>query len=622
MMGNNITKTAKSAFTLAEMMVVLLIMSIILAAMAPVMTTRMSSEKSSENTSPWRWVESRKNLDAYLRGNLDNQRAIIGDNTIATDGTENARLIIKTSDSVKIPIMFKDKDDNRFELKISNNIIGLGKNVLSKTNSGVYSLAIGNEALATNIGYPQNVALGHFAAQNVSSSNNIAIGYQALQGSAPSADSTATSTGSNNIAIGSAALVSNSTGNNNIAIGDRSLYSSTSGYYNTAVGHSALYSNTIGSNNSAFGFLALNSNTTGSGNIALGNQTLKSNTTGSNNSALGYFALNSNKTGYYNTAIGYQTLSKNDHDSSVKNSGYWNTAVGHQALQENTLGSHNTAIGTQAMWDNTTGSFNTALGVGALYRNKTGTNNVALGFGALSQIVLGDSNTAVGQGALGNLKDNDKDYSNWNTAVGSYSLSSLTKGYGNIAVGVGACGKLTYGVYTICIGDNSGPAEGSAAATDGKRRLYIGDFITAERNDVIDFRNLTDITLNGVSYRSTSSDRRLKNIGKEYTSSLDKIRRIKPFNFTFKKDKNKTPHVGVIAQDLQKIFPDAVQKDSNGYLTIRQEDMFYAVINAIKELDAKIMQLIETLKQVQRDIYALRQENSEIKKRLDALEKK
>ena len=84
-----------------------------------------------------------------------------------------------------------------------------------------------------------------------------------------------------------------------------------------------------------------------------------------------------------------------------------------------------------------------------------------------------------------------------------------------------------------------------------------------------------------------SSDKRLKYIGKKYTSGLDKINQIEVFNYTFKKDKTKTPHVGVIAQDLQKIFPNAVKKARNGFLTIRMEDMFYAMINAIKELDLK-----------------------------------
>ena len=83
------------------------------------------------------------------------------------------------------------------------------------------------------------------------------------------------------------------------------------------------------------------------------------------------------------------------------------------------------------------------------------------------------------------------------------------------------------------------------------------------------------------------SDRRLKYMGKESTSGLDKIKQLKVFNYTFKKDKTKTPHVGVIAQDLQKVFPDAVKKGTDGFLSIRFEDMFYAMINAIKELDLK-----------------------------------
>ena len=85
----------------------------------------------------------------------------------------------------------------------------------------------------------------------------------------------------------------------------------------------------------------------------------------------------------------------------------------------------------------------------------------------------------------------------------------------------------------------------------------------------------------------SSSDRRLKYVGKESSAGLDKIRQLKVFNYTFKKDEKKTPHVGVIAQDLQKVFPDAVKKGVDGFLTIRMEDMFYAVINAIKELDIK-----------------------------------
>ena len=491
------------------MMVVLLIMSIILAAMAPVMTTRMSSEKSSENTSPWRWVQGRKNLDAYLRGNLDNQRAIIGDNTIATDGTENARLIIKTSDSVSIPMMFKDKDDNKAVLTITSKSIGLGRDVLKNDSNG------------------NNLAIGHEAARNISSENNIAIGYYALRGSEPNDSGTATSTGNNNIAIGNGALRHNSTGQSNVAIG----------------------------------YQALKSNTTGTGNIALG-----------------YSALNSSETASYNTAIGYQ------------------------ALESNTTGGSNTALGAYALKSNTTGIGNTAIGAYALNSNTEGFNNTALGFAACA-FVLGSNKTCIG---------------NWSGPAEGSTLAASDNSdrvifLGDINTTVYIPGRLVVGGQAY-IGDNLkySPSlyvgmKHNDDSTIRMRRIEMRGILGGSNND----NNLF-----GNGYASAIySDRRLKNIGKEYTSSLDKIRRIKPLNFTFKKDKNKTPHVGVIAQDLQKIFPDAVQKDSNGYLTIRQEDMFYAVINAIKELDAKITALINKETAKDRKI-------KELEKRIELLEKK
>ena len=68
------------------------------------------------------------------------------------------------------------------------------------------------------------------------------------------------------------------------------------------------------------------------------------------------------------------------------------------------------------------------------------------------------------------------------------------------------------------------------------------------------------------------------------------------YNFTFKEDKKKTPLVGVMAQDLQKVFPDAVTKNKNGYLMIRKEDMFYAMVNSIKQLDKIVQGLVNQLK--------------------------
>ena len=131
-------------------------------------------------------------------------------------------------------------------------------------------------------------------------------------------------------------------------------------------------------------------------------------------------------------------------------------------------------------------------------------------------------------------------------------------------------------------------------------------------------------------YKGVSlSDRRLKNVGEKYTAGLDELKKLDFYHYTFKKDEAKTPMVGVMAQDLQKVFPDAVTKGDDGYLRIRLEDMFYAVINAVKELDNKISEIVAditsiktTIKSQQETIDSLQKENAELKEEIKSIEKR
>ena len=77
--------------------------------------------------------------------------------------------------------------------------------------------------------------------------------------------------------------------------------------------------------------------------------------------------------------------------------------------------------------------------------------------------------------------------------------------------------------------------------------------------------------------------------------------------------------MGVIAQDLRKIFPNSVTKDENGYLNIRWDEMFYASINAIKELDKKIIALAKRATTVESQIAQLEDENNSLKLQVENL---
>ncbi|OLE96641.1 MAG: hypothetical protein AUG75_18010 [Cyanobacteria bacterium 13_1_20CM_4_61_6] len=110
---------------------------------------------------------------------------------------------------------------------------------------------------------------------------------------------------SNNTTLGEDALLDLTTGTDNTALGFNALLSDTTGTHNTAVGSSALYANQ-GSNNCAIGAAALGANTTNSGsnNTAVGMDALFLNS-GSNNTAIGASAGDSIQAGNDNIFIGF-----------------------------------------------------------------------------------------------------------------------------------------------------------------------------------------------------------------------------------------------------------------------------------------------------------------------------
>lgn len=116
--------------------------------------------------------------------------------------------------------------------------------------------------------------------------------------------------------------------------------------------------------------------------------------------------------------------------------------------------------------------------------------------------------------------------------------------------------------------------------------------------------NWRRISKGNCSYVDTSidnkliySDIRLKNVSETFSGGLEELNKLKFYHFTFKNDKDKKPQVGIMAQDLQKVFPNAVTKNKDGWLQIRWDEMFYSAINAIKELNDKVIALSEKLQE-------------------------
>ena len=394
-----------------------------------------------------------------------------------------------------------------------------------------------------------------------------------------------------NLSLGSHTLTNLTTGNNNIAIGPAALFKNTKGGYNTASGQGALNQNTEGHYNTASGYRALYSNTMGIHNTASGASALLKNTTGHYNTASGAHALLSNTTGNYNTAIGPAALLKNT-------TGHHNTASGYRALLSNTTGHHNTASGYKALFKNK-GKENTAIGASALEKNNTGYWNAAVGFHALWKNTSGVNNTGLGAAAL-----RDNTTGKWNTGLG-FRAGAKNNGSGNIFIGHEAGYNNSY----RNVSNKLLIANGKQSAN----LLISGDFATHEVN------------INGNLHATgnvTTSDGRLKKDIQPLTHALDAILKLQGKTYRWKEDTtfaNKAD-IGLIAQEVEKIFPELVAENEQGYKGIAYSKLTAVLIEAIKEQQG---QMTEREARFTAQITTLEKENTLLKtimaEQMDAL---
>lgn len=81
-----------------------------------------------------------------------------------------------------------------------------------------------------------------------------------------------------------------------------------------------------------------------------------------------------------------------------------------------------------------------------------------------------------------------------------------------------------------------------------------------------------------------TSDKRLKKFDGDIDVNLDDIKKIKKTYFHYKKDKNKQQHIGVSAQEIEKLYPQIVNVNSDGYLAVDYSKLSVIALKAIDVL--------------------------------------
>ncbi len=609
-----------SGFSLMEMMIVLTIIAIVAAASAPMVNKKMVVSQSNENI--WSRAQDRNSIFFNDDGANNSASSVrIGSRSLPW-GSQNPRLYIRnragiphmefsTTGGLNNPIirLYAGNNENiwfatgnpadgvrdsvalGFGARATNLGVTIGANANSgNNNASVGSVVIGNAARNRDDS-PDSVVIGNMA--NAGTISNSAFGAISI-GSQASANNTrsiaigrlAEATGANSIAIGSSG--DDSEPSRSKAFGDSSI----------AIGPSSVIANNQDS-------IAIGKNVTVSSNKSIA------------------IANDSERT---------TTIDENADDSIL---------IGSGATVENGA-NDSIVIGAQAL-SRDPNSIVIGAGAGAKENtNHASDNLIAIGAGA-GQYVVGCNKICIGNNS-GPSKNMMYDLNSNETIYIGSAPKNLYKKTDIKPI------SHTDAVLEIVNKDGSKVFDSEKKGTkrncymDGPTvyingnlnvRGYIGAMLADDRGDESDTWSLLSVNnstndneavkikqeVNKTQLIQEMSDRRLKNVGKAFVGGLAELKKLDLYNYTFKDDKDKTPRVGVMAQDLQKIFPDAVFKGDDGFLRIRMEDMFYAVINAVKELDLRISSNSKKIEELEKQNQELLKQNEELFKRIEALEK-
>jgi hypothetical protein len=269
--------------------------------------------------------------------------------------------------------------------------------------------------------------------------------------------------------------------------------------------------------------------------------------------------------GCANTAAGFSALNRNT-------TGYGSTATGAGTLYANTTGAYNTAAGILAMFTNTTGAFNVATGANALASNTTGNGNVATGYFALFSNTTGASNVADGPTAL-----EANTTGNFNTAIGFSAGQGLTTGSNNVYVGFGAKAVSGADNYVTVIGG------ANPAAT-----AYVAGITNAHVTGAQVY-----VTANGQLGVLASAERYKTNIA-ALGSTSERLAQLRPVSFHLKTDPNGAVQYGLIAEEVDKVYPELVIRDTEGKIQgVRYDELAPILLNEMQREHAQLTAKID-----------------------------
>ncbi len=478
-------------------------------------------------------------------------------------------------------------------------------------------------------------------------------------------------TGTDNVFVGIGAGTVN-TGAQNTFVGHTAGQANTTGTHNTFIGEDAGIANLGGGNNTFIGQDAGNATTSGSNNVFIGNTTGNTNSTGSNNTVLGSNA--DVRTGTLTNATALGANASVDQSNSLVlgqfngngNGGTTNTMVGIGTNKPNGLlevvNDNFTPSDTFLITQHATGGGGAAI----TFRQSRGTRAAPLASGNGDNLFFltaaGYNGTAFTSGRARFLAEtteawtasaNGTRFTFFTTPNGSTAPVERMRmdQNGNLGIGTGNVTPVAR-LHVIDGANTSGTIQvgGTDTWSAGEtRRVLFGDstFVYVGEEDADDRLVLkaggggvrfkanaaalvgpnvdNSLTLGDATHRWTAvwavdgtintSDARMKKGITNLNYGLSQIMQLRPVSFQWKDRKDGQLNLGLIAQEVAEVIPEAVVKGKDEATTmgLNYSSLVPVLIKAVQEQQT-------TLERKDAEIKAVRAENDALNTRLAAIE--
>jgi hypothetical protein len=224
-------------------------------------------------------------------------------------------------------------------------------------------------------------------------------------------------------------------------------------------------------------------------------------------------------------------------------------------------------------------------------------------------------------------------YENSSIAFTTYGAERMRiRGY-NGFVGI----NTNYPTYMLDVAGsanlNKGNSEGVALCVDGNEALWYGKYTDSYYhfswgyggsynvfNSPVTVGGIYNpgsykLNVNGTAYSSggwSGSDRRWKKDLEPVSSTLNDLLKLQGYKYYWRVDEypemnfDKERQLGLIAQDVEKVYPELVKTDDKGYKAVSYEKLTVILLESIKEQQAKIEKLEEEISEMKEEIASSR----------------